>query len=122
MEFLKENIISSFLLFENTLNGEHNSSLHKLRLKALSYFKNYGFPTTKDEDWRYTNISPLLKHDYKIGADKPADVDVNNVNKYLLQEIDTYKLVFIDGIFNSWLSSTSWNNYFVVLGGQKIRL
>ena len=113
MTNFKENIISSFLLFENTLNGEQNSSFHKTRVGALNYFKKHGFPTTKDEDWRYTNISSLLKHDYKIGAREKADIELIDIKKYFLQEIDTYKLVFVDGVFNSWLSSTSWDNYFI---------
>lgn len=110
---LKENIISSFFLFENSLNGDRNTSFHKIRLKAFDYFNNVGFPSKKDEAWRYTNLKPLLKHDYKVNPKKNSDINLSDVKKFFLQGVDTYKLVFVDGIFNSWLSEIPSENCFV---------
>jgi len=113
MTNFKEKIISSFLLFENTLKGGLDSKFHELRLRALNYFKKHGFPTTKDEDWKYTNISPLLKHDYEISSLKKNKVSLSNLKKNLLLEKDTYKLVFVDGVFNPELSASSLEEYFI---------
>ena len=36
--------------------------LRSLREDAFARFCEIGFPTTKDEDWRFTNVSPISKH------------------------------------------------------------
>lgn len=110
---LKENIVSSFFLFENSLNGDRNTHFHKLRLKAFNHFRDKGFPGKKHEDWRYTDLRPLLKHDYVLESKQQKDIGLSDVKKYFLQGVDSYKLVFVDGIFNSWLSETSSDNYFI---------
>jgi Fe-S cluster assembly protein SufD len=33
--------------------------LRKLRTEAMGRFSALGFPTTHDEDWKYTNVSPI---------------------------------------------------------------
>ena len=40
-------------------NSEVNESIRSLRLNAFELFKKLGFPTKKDEDWRFTNFSKI---------------------------------------------------------------
>src|ERR1035441_6103513 len=56
--------ISLFDEFERNLNGESKSQIHQLRKKAIEDFSQQSFPTNKNEEWRFTNISPLLKHKF----------------------------------------------------------
>jgi Fe-S cluster assembly protein SufD len=35
--------------------------LAELREKASERFRKLGFPTTHDEDWRFTNIAPIAR-------------------------------------------------------------
>ena len=44
--------------------AEAKAPIHKKRKEALSNFSRLDFPTQKDEEWKYTNISPLLKHNF----------------------------------------------------------
>lgn len=59
----KEQAIESyqeqFTAFEKKLNGEAGGSFHQLRRDALQRFAAQGFPTMRDEDWRYTNLNAL---------------------------------------------------------------
>jgi hypothetical protein len=32
--------------------------------EAMKHFSRLGFPTTKNEEWKYTNISPIVNHDF----------------------------------------------------------
>ena len=50
---LKEKFISSFLAFEQRVDT--TSSLHDIRTEALKVFENNGFPTKKEEAWKYTS-------------------------------------------------------------------
>ena len=61
---IKNLFLSQFTDFENSLNGGKSKPVHELRKSAISNFSDLQFPTTRDEEWKYTNISPLLKHTF----------------------------------------------------------
>ncbi len=111
MESLKDRLISSFIVFENELKEETRSELHSIRRKAISLFENEGFPTVRAEDWRYTNLKPILKGDYTVFADREHPLEFGEIKRFFLHEIDTYKIVFVDGRYSSWLSTTTHHNY-----------
>ncbi len=104
---LKEKIISSFLAFENKGNVDLDSKVHAIRVDAMQHFETEGFPTKKNEAWKYTSLKPLLKNDFNLFPETKNPVEYKNVKAYLINEIDTYTLIFVDGIFNSFLSSTT---------------
>ncbi|MEO5858916.1 MAG: Fe-S cluster assembly protein SufD [Pyrinomonadaceae bacterium] len=39
-----------------------------LRSKAFAYFEANGFPTPRDEDWKYTNVSSVVSDKWTVGA------------------------------------------------------
>ena len=102
---LKEKLLSSFMAFEE--NVDVTSDLHELRTLAIKNFESKGFPTKKEEAWKYTSLNAILKNDYSVFPKSENHVEFADVKKYFLHEIDTYKLVFIDGVFSSFLSSTT---------------
>ena len=104
---LKDKILTSFLELENKGSLDLDSNIHKIRLKALADFESMGFPTKKEEDWKYTSLKPILKHPYSLFNTDENLVELNVVKKYILHEIDSYKIVFVDGVFSSFLSDTS---------------
>jgi len=104
---LKEKLTSSFLAFENEGNLDLDSNTHAIRLEAIKSFEAHGFPSKTIEDWKYTNLKPLLKHDYCLFPRTKNDVGFKNIKKYLLNDVETYTLVFIDGVFSSFLSTTT---------------
>ncbi len=54
-----ETYLDHFAAFEETLNGASGSRVHLLRRDAIQKFSEKGFPTQRDEAWRYTNLNPL---------------------------------------------------------------
>jgi Fe-S cluster assembly protein SufD len=102
---LKDKLLSSFLAFEENVNM--NSEVHEIRSRAIKDFEASGFPTKKQEAWKYTSLNKVLKHDYTIFPKKEDTIEYRDVEKYFIDEIDTYKIVFIDGIYSSHLSSTT---------------
>ena len=99
---LKDKILSSYVAFENDM--DMNSDIHEIRTKALENFEKLGFPSKKLEAWKYTSLNVILKNDYCLFPNKETAIDLADVKKYLIQEIDSYKVVFIDGKYNSFLS------------------
>ncbi|WP_291098015.1 MULTISPECIES: Fe-S cluster assembly protein SufD [unclassified Flavobacterium] len=102
---LKEKLLSSFMAFEESIDT--SSSLHDVRSQAIKNFENKGFPTKKEESWKYTSLNAVLKNDFTVFSKSESAVEFADVKKYFIHEIDTYKIVFIDGVFSSFLSSTT---------------
>jgi Fe-S cluster assembly protein SufD len=102
---LKEKLLTSFMAFEEKI--DFHQELHEVRSKAIKNFENKGFPTKKEEAWKYTSLNTILKNDFSVFPKKENTIEFAQVKKYFLHEVDTYKVVFIDGIFSSFLSSTS---------------
>ncbi|MDO6676542.1 Fe-S cluster assembly protein SufD [Tenacibaculum sp. 1B UA] len=102
---LREKILSSYVAFEDSVNI--NSDLHEIRTKALQNFEKLGFPTKKLEAWKYTSLNSVLKEDYSIFPDRDASIEFADVKKYFIHEIDSYKIVFVDGKYSSFLSTTT---------------
>lgn len=102
---LKEKLLSSFMAFEERIDV--HSALYDVRTTALKNFENKGFPSKKDEAWKYTSLNAILKNDFTVFPKTESAIQYSDVKKYFLHEIDTYKVVFIDGVFSSHLSSTT---------------
>ena len=110
---LKEKLIASFMAFEERVDV--NADLHDIRTSAIKNFENKGFPTKKEEAWKYTSLNAILKNDFSVFPKNENAIEFANVKKYFLHEIDTYKVVFIDGVFSSFLSSTTHDGIDVCL-------
>jgi Fe-S cluster assembly protein SufD len=104
---LKEKLVSSFLAFENKGVLDLDSNVHDIRTASIQNFERDGFPTKKDEEWKYTSLRPLLKHDYSLFPTTEKPVGFKQVKEFLMNEIESYTLIFIDGVFSSFLSDTT---------------
>ena len=102
---LKEKLISSYVAFENGV--DINSDIHEIRTEAFQNFEKLGFPTKKLEAWKYTSLNSVLKNDFSIFPNKENTIEFADVKKYFIHDIDTYKIVFIDGKYSSFLSDTT---------------
>ena len=102
---LADKLVSSFLAFE--LDIDIQSPVHSKRTKALKEFEKLGFPSKKDEAWKYTSLKSVIKEDFTIFSKKKNVLDFKNVKNYFLDNTETYKIVFVDGFFDPFLSQTS---------------
>jgi Fe-S cluster assembly protein SufD len=110
---LKEKLISSFMAFEEKVDV--TTQLHDIRTSAIKNFENKGFPTKKEEAWKYTSLNSVLKNDFSVFPKRENAIEFKDVKNYFLHEIDTYKLVFVDGKFSSFMSSTTHDGIDVCL-------
>ena len=110
---LKDKIVSSYVAFEDKVNL--NSNVHEIRSKAFQNFEDLGFPTKKLEAWKYTSLNSVLSEDYSLFPSKEVSIELADVKKYFIHDIDTYKVVFIDGKYSSFLSETTHEAFDVCL-------
>jgi len=93
------------MAFEDNIDVEH--PVHDVRLAAIKNFEDKGFPSKKEEAWKYTSLNSLQKVDFSIFPKEDNAIEYKDVKKYFVHEIDTYKIVFIDGVYSSHLSETT---------------
>ena len=105
MHSTTESFQKNFALFEHSLNGESELPLHQLRRRSLERFSTLGFPTTRDEDWRFTNIAPLAATQFRpILVSEPHSITPAQVAAAGYAGQSGQRLVFVNGHFAPGLS------------------
>lgn len=79
------------------------SWLDALRACALERANALAVPTTRDEEWRFTDLSPLTRTHFRPAAAVAAPA-LSGIDNFLLPEAGA-RLVFVDGVFAPALSA-----------------
>jgi Fe-S cluster assembly protein SufD len=69
-------------------------------------YEKLDFPTTRDEEWKYTNIAPVLKVPYRQSADRDGFTP-EMIAPFTFEESRRSQLVFINGHFSHEFSNLS---------------
>jgi Fe-S cluster assembly protein SufD len=88
-------------------NHPNNVSwLQELRERAVFWVRQSILPTTRDEEWRFTDLSLLRKIQFHVDT-RHSDISGDRKALQFLPEADTTRLVFVDGVYSSELSSVA---------------
>ncbi len=68
--------------------------------QAIGLLRSKGFPTRRMEDWKYTDVQPLLKQSFRFLGKPTASADVDKTLGQI-QDLDCYRLIFVNGRFVS---------------------
>ncbi len=102
----KDRYLADFSDLEKNLNGEASSSLHKIRKDALSRFADLGFPTTKHEEWKYTDVKPLTqRHFNPVRSGSAVGLKTSDIKRFNLNIPKAHILVCVNGHYSKELSS-----------------
>lgn len=110
---LQQKLSSSFIAFEDTVDID--SPVHELRLEAIKAFEEQGFPNKKMEAWKYTSLQSVINTDYTVFPKGGEALTYPEVRQYFLHEMETFKIVFVDGAYSSFLSETTHDGVDVCL-------
>ncbi len=79
--------------------------LSRCRASALEWLDRYGFPTAKNEDWKYLRLGAILATPFSPGrAGQPHDLSSTIIDG-LVPDLGGPKLVFVNGHLRPELSS-----------------
>ncbi|MCZ7645544.1 MAG: Fe-S cluster assembly protein SufD [Planctomycetota bacterium] len=123
MRVLKEDpeaLLSRFAAFESGLNGAKTAWAHELRRAGLGHARELGIPTTRNEEWRYTNVARLAKDAFELAA--PAPVAPEALKPFGFSGLGGPRLVFVNGHFDAQLSSAGELPKGVVAESLKARI
>jgi len=94
--------------FTGTNNGSDAPGpewLLNLRQAAAVRFAEVGFPTRRNEEWRFTNVSPIAETPFTLAAKADSEMTVDALNAYTYAGMGGTQLVFVNGHFQANLSS-----------------
>lgn len=94
-----DRIVADFQRIERALPGHGVAWLGQGRRAALDWFAQRGYPTARDEDWKYTNPGAIERR-FMSAATAPGAVTVGQVSALALGELPCHLLVFVDGRFD----------------------
>src|SRR3989442_9748870 len=98
-----ETYLETFTEFQKQGAGHNLPWLRRLREDAFARFCETGFPTTHDEDWRFTNVSAIARTQFSLPKEKCARVSDSELRPWCLANAAA-RLVFVDGQFARELS------------------
>lgn len=104
----KENYSAAFRSFSRTRIDRDQAWLTARREEAAEAFEALDFPTTHDEEWKYTNVGPLLRTQFRQLLDLDlSGLSARRVEQLSFPEAAGSRLVFVNGLYAAELSSTA---------------
>src|SRR5260370_19718705 len=91
-----KNYLEAFSDFQRLATRHYPGWLRKLREDAFSRFCETGFPTTHEEDWRFTNVSAIAQTSFHLATDHTSPISERDIVTYPPAET-VFQLGFISG-------------------------
>jgi Fe-S cluster assembly protein SufD len=96
--------LSNYSRFEQQSSGENQPWLDELRKAGIARFEQVGFPDTKQEEWRFTNVAPIAKVPFKLASPTDGGAADETLKMFTFGRGALTELVFVNGHFAPRLS------------------
>ena len=81
--------------------NQSGSELNNIRIKNLNIFKEKGFPSKKEENWKYTDLKTILSNNLST-LEIPNNKRTSQYNsEWLLKDFKHNQIVLVNGDFVS---------------------
>ncbi|MFO7977574.1 MAG: Fe-S cluster assembly protein SufD [Bacteroidales bacterium] len=95
---MQERLAALFHDNQELIGGNAPARINELRKEAMERFQQMGFPTTRNENWRFTDLTPLMKMDYDFDFENQSrSMDVENIFKCDVYDLDTFSVTMLNG-------------------------
>lgn len=98
--------IDQFSQRDKSLPGSDVVWFDGQRKKYLARFSKIGFPTQRDEDWRYTPLRLITSKNFNVVTTPNCNVDLT---PFKIPALDSYQIVFVDGHLDKQQSTLNLN-------------
>ena len=101
----QENYLRQFREFEK--HAKVPAWLAEIRAEAIESFAEMGFPTTRNEEWKYTSVAPIANAEFEAPAPRQAKDSPAIARRIqpLINEFDCPRLVFVNGRYDAEFSA-----------------
>ncbi len=97
-----DNYVADYDSLGSQLTGD---VLADKRAAALELFKKTGFPSTRNENWKYTDVKKIARAHFRASASGDASLDKAELDAVRFHELDCLELVFVNGVYSAELTS-----------------
>jgi Fe-S cluster assembly protein SufD len=109
--------LENFARFEKSATQNGRSWLSPIRQAAIERFSELGFPTTRDEDWRFTNVAAIARTPFRLPQDGHIRLTSQDLDPFLFPGLECTQIVFVNGRYSPGLSSSKPLPNGVKIGG-----
>lgn len=102
---VEQNLFDHLKVLQKRLPDYGQPWLGELRDANLAHFAQLGIPTRKNEQWKYTNVKPVVEKDYWQSATPEHSISAKDLAAFELHGLESNRLVFINGYYAADLSS-----------------
>ncbi len=97
---MKDKLLALFEKQQETIRGSATPMVNRIRKHALSRFRKNGFPTPQLENWRFTDLKPLLNTEFVFDfRNKSRSVDIEKIFTCDVYDLDTFSITLLNGWF-----------------------
>ena len=101
----KDRYLENFARFERVAAGSGQGWLRPVRQAAIARFAELGFPTIRDEDWRFTNVAPIAQASFAPADGSRTELSPRDIDQFAVPGLVGTQLVFVNGRYAPRLSS-----------------
>ena len=109
---LFEEVVKGYKTLSASGADSESSDVRRARQLAFDQFRVLGFPSIRNEDWKYTNITRFLKDEFALDGLLPGDKAVVSAPADLLKKatipgLDCYQVVLVNGVWDGKVHDAS---------------
>jgi Fe-S cluster assembly protein SufD len=103
---VSDSYVKEFESFAGATTAEGPEWLEPVRRAAMDHFARTGFPTAREEEWRFTPVSPIAQATWRSGGvGGIEDVAREQLTPFVFGHSEWCTLVFVNGEYAPALSS-----------------
>jgi len=100
IEVKEDLFVESLQELEGGLPGRGQRWVRDLRRSAFERFADLGLPTTRHEDWKYTNVAPIGRIQFQPACQVEAEDAPGSLRRLPLVDLGLPQLVYINGRYS----------------------
>jgi Fe-S cluster assembly protein SufD len=104
-EATKDFYLANFAHFDREVANNGQAWTQQLRKAAIARFAELGFPTTRDEEWKYTNVAPIARIPFQPAQRTAYTSASEALAAATIPALACAQLVFINGHYVPELSA-----------------
>lgn len=97
----KERYLAQFKRFEPNGAASEAGWIREMRRSAISRFDEIGFPTTRNEEWKYTGVEPIARLPFETNEGVAPKVPHDAVAELAFTDPAYNRIVFVNGMFST---------------------
>jgi Fe-S cluster assembly protein SufD len=95
----KEQYLAAFNRSRSTRSASGPSWLEELREVGIASFEALGFPSNKNEAWKFTSVEPISSQSFVHANGAARSLDANEILSRSFVDAESCRLVFVNGVY-----------------------